>query len=788
MRHSRYIIVLVLSLLGLVSCSRDPNVVKQRNLERGNAYFDKGKYHEAIIMYKRALEKDLKFGPAYYKLGLAYLKQGQGSLAVQAFRRAMDSLKEDKPEYWDSLTKLTDIYLQAAAYKYDAATLKEVDVNLTKIKKHDPNSFDGVRMEADLDFLNALAQYRVGHKDEGKKLLEDAIALYHKADSAKPNDNGVQLQMARALQLDGQFAPAEQLYQGLIARIPANPNSYDELFRLEWAEGKKDAAEATLKLGFKNNPKNYAYLTKLAAFYYANNRRDDMIGVLQQIKSHAKDYPLAYQTVGDFYARLGDGDTAIKEYKDGILKDPQKKGVYRKSIIQVLMAQGKPGEAAEWNSQILKDDPNDADARSMEASFLMNKGDVSRALTELEAVVTRSPDNAVARFNLGRAHEAKGDYEQARQAYQKAIELQPNLMQARLALAQLQVRRGDFDAAYKGSEEILSIDRQNMQAKLIESAALMGQHKYGDSRAKLDELLKTNPNSPDANFQIGVLDLAENKYKEAGDQFKRTYQLNPANSRGLLGIVESEMALGKPDEALNILRGEAAKAPNRLEIQVAMGNTEVRSGHYDAALGYFNHVLSMLDKNDKRRADVYLRIGETYRRKGDSASAIAALQDARKIVPDNGAILSTLALVLDSAGRWPEARQVYDAVIKTDPSNGVSLNNMAFLMAEHGGGGDLDTALSMAQRAKILMPSVNEVSDTLGWIYLKKGLNEDAIDIFKDLVNKVPNQSTYRYHLAKAYFNKGDKGHAKEELDAAMKMNPVPYEKQQIQDLLQKVQ
>ncbi len=64
----------------------------------------------------------------------------------------------------------------------------------------------------------------------------------------------------------------------------------------------------------------------------------------------------------------------------------------------------------------------------------------------------------------------------------------------------------------------------------------------------------------------------------------------------------------------------------------------------------------------------------------------------------------------------------------------MALNNLAFLMAETGG--DLDDALTKAQRAKQLLPSLYEISDTLGWIYLKKNLADKAIDIFKDLVAK----------------------------------------------------
>ena len=101
----------------------------------------------------------------------------------------------------------------------------------------------------------------------------------------------------------------------------------------------------------------------------------------------------------------------------------------------------------------------------------------------------------------------------------------------------------------------------------------MGQKKFGDSRVMLDAMLKANPGSPDVLFQLGVVNLAENKFKEAEDAFRRAYQLNPANSRGLMGIVETNMAQNKPDEALKILQAESDKAPNRVDLLVAMGNT-----------------------------------------------------------------------------------------------------------------------------------------------------------------------------------------------------------------------
>jgi tetratricopeptide (TPR) repeat protein len=767
-------------LLGFTSCSRDPNVVKKRYYESGNKYFEKGRYKEASIQYRNALKRDRKYGPAYYKLALVDLKTGDVGGAVPALRNAVELIPPDQPEHWDSVVKLTEIYLAVA--KGEKQWMDEAEKLTNDLLKHDPNSFDVHRLLGDLNYARATAAYKTKRNEEGKQLLDAATAEYQKADSIKPDQQGVTMQLARAVAAKGDFVTAEQLYRRVIAKDKTYQNSYTELYRLYLFQNKPDLAEQVLKLAFQNNPKQYGFLTLLAMHYYGQRRRDDMVNVLNQIKSHSKEYEQAYLTVGDFYLRMGDGESAIREYKEGISKDPKKKLVYQKREIEVLMRQGKKAEAAEVNTQILKDVPDDNDARGLAATFMLDKGDIARALVELQAVVSQKPDNPVSRFQLGRAHATRGEFEQARQQFQKAIELRPDYVMARLALAQLQVGRGEYDAALKSAEAILAIDKGNLSANLIASAALMGQRKFAESRTMLDGMLKTNPGSPDVMFQLGVVNLAEKKFKDAEDSFRRAYQLNPANSRGLMGMVDTYVEQGKTDEALKMLETESAKAPNRLDLLLALGTTQVHAGQYDAGIQTFNRALGQLPAGSRQQGDIYMRIGETYRRKGDAGSAIQSLQKARESLPDNVNVLSTLALVLDGANRKPEAKQVYDATLKLDPNNGVVLNNLAFLLAESGG--DLDDALTKAQRAKQLLPNLTEVSDTLGWIYLKKNLSQDAIEIFRELVAKQPNHSTYRYHLGMAYSQLGDKSKALDQLREALKYSPSKDEKDKIEALI----
>jgi tetratricopeptide (TPR) repeat protein len=100
----------------------------------------------------------------------------------------------------------------------------------------------------------------------------------------------------------------------------------------------------------------------------------------------------------------------------------------------------------------------------------------------------------------------------------------------------------------------------------------------------------------------------------------------------------------------------------------------------------------------------------------------------------------------------------------------------------------LDQALTYAQRAKQVMPNLSEVSDTLGWIYLKKNMSDNALDVFQALVNQKPDNSTYRYHLGMAFAQKGDKPKALAALQQALRSRPSKDEENKIKGLIDTLQ
>src|SRR5271154_6698282 len=130
-------------LVLLVGCNRDPRVVSKKYVDSGNKYFDKGKFKEASILYRRALNKDMRNADAWYRLGLTNLKLRIPGEARRDFSRAM----EIDPANQDAVVKLGD--LDIVFYMLDPranrAALSDLKDLAQQLFKKNPKSFDGLR-------------------------------------------------------------------------------------------------------------------------------------------------------------------------------------------------------------------------------------------------------------------------------------------------------------------------------------------------------------------------------------------------------------------------------------------------------------------------------------------------------------------------------------------------------------------------------------------------------------------------------------------------------------------
>src|SRR6266567_6419996 len=137
-RASRgWIIVFLALLVAMTGCSRSPEAQKVRHLERGDKYFSKAQYREALIEYANVLQIDGTNARAIRQVAFAHYQLGE---IGQAFPYLVKSQQLD-PENPEIRLKLGSIYLVA---RQPAEARQQVAVILGK----DPKNFEALLLWA----------------------------------------------------------------------------------------------------------------------------------------------------------------------------------------------------------------------------------------------------------------------------------------------------------------------------------------------------------------------------------------------------------------------------------------------------------------------------------------------------------------------------------------------------------------------------------------------------------------------------------------------------------------
>jgi tetratricopeptide (TPR) repeat protein len=257
--------------------------------------------------------------------------------------------------------------------------------------------------------------------------------------------------------------------------------------------------------------------------------------------------------------------------------------------------------------------------------------------------------------------------------------------------------------------------------------------------------------------------------------------MTPSDIRGLYGIAEMAMVNNHPEQARALLEKELATTKDKQGIELALANVFVRTSDYSNAIKIYEPMIAANPDN----ADLNMRLGEVLLRAQKLDDSRKYFEKAKALAPKNVIPLLKLGSIYEMTGQRERLIPTYEAVLKIQPDNGLALNNVAYHLAETGG--DLDQALTYAQRAKQQLPTNNDVADTLGWIYIKKNLSDDAIKIFRDLLTKDSKRVEWRYHLAMALFQKGDKLEARKEANDALKSAPNEKMEKDIRALLSRI-
>jgi tetratricopeptide (TPR) repeat protein len=738
MPSSRALLAVAL-ILSTVACGKDPAIAKVEYLKSGDKYAAAGKLPEAIVEYRNAIQKDARYGEAHARLAEALSKTGEAQGAYQEYLRAADLLPAD-----------IDAQIKAGAMLLLAGQFEDARTRADKALGLDPRSVDAHLLRA-----RALA---------GLKDLDAALAQVNDAIKTDPERSLTYSDLAVLQLAQGNRERAEQAFKRAIDLAPKSPEVRVALANYYWMSGKADLAEPLLKEALAIAPGDISANRQLAYLYVSLNRGAEAEAPLKVVAEKSKD-PSARLLLAEYYRASGRQPLAL-QVLDELAADPAMFAVARARKGVILYASGRKREAYEAVEEVLKKDAKNSVAVLQKASFLLSDHDLDQALKLAQTAAATDPQSVGARLTVGRIQSARGEVDEAITAYKELIKLAPKFMPAQLELARLNLLANRPGDVLLFTATVLAKAPRNAEAMLLRAQALMMQGDFAAADEPIKLLAASFPASPLVQAQLGALYFQKGDLKAARAAYERALKGDSTNLEALAGLTSLDFSEKKGEDARARIEAVLTSHKDATPLLLLAARTYNTLGDHARAERTASRVLEL----DPSNLEAYLFLGELFASQNRLNEAIAKYEDVARQRPKLVAAPTQIGILLELSNRRQEAVKWYEQALRIDKQAAIAANNLAMIYVDTGG--NLDVALQLAQTAKSQLPEQHEINDTLGWIYVKKGLGSMAVTPLLQSVEKEPRNASYHYHLGMAYAASGDAVKARTFLQKALALDP----------------
>lgn len=742
----------VLAALCLAACGRTAN----QYIQRGNELYDAGHYEDATLNYRNAIQKRPTSGEAYYRMGLALLKQNKPVDAYQALSHAvgLDSKNMDAKIQLGGLA--LEFYERSPAHQ--AEFYNEAAKLADQLLAPGGNRVAGLRLKAALALND--------------KHPETAIQMLREAQQLEPNNPETAAELAAALLRNNQADEAEKTARLCVQQHPNFDGAYRILLALYASQQNWDQVETLLKLWSTNNPRESGPILRLAAFYYTRKRPEDGEKTLATLQNDRQRFPQADLLAGDFHAIVGEREKALADFERGESEDKTREQVYQERVANTLLALGRRDEAVKAADVILKTDANNVFARALKLQALEDIGgaqNLNAAAVLARGLARDVPRNANVQLLAGHALLKAGDLTGAASSLESAVRLNPRSLSAELDLARVELLRKNYPGVLAHANAALAIHPGDGQARLFHVMGLAGTQAFGAAQSEAEQLAHDTKDAPQVEMQLGIIALGQKNYAKAEQLFRKLYKEGagaPGDVQPLVGLVNTYEAEHMPDKALALMQQETEHATGSGRKEALLVATAEAAGKNDVALAE----LQKMAAQNPSSADVQARIGSLQQSRGNFPDALQAYERARQLAPGAKGVDALVANVEDQMGQTTAAIADYRKALQKSPQDAVVLNNLAFLLADSGR--DPNQALQLVNTALRKDPNLPQLHDTLAWVQLKRHNAAEALPILQALTEKYPGNNTFRYHYAAALMAGGDRAGAKIQAETALANKP----------------
>lgn len=687
----------------LAACNRSPEAVKARHLERGDRFYAKKAYREAVLEYLNVLRVEVDHPHAIRRVGFSLYETGEFAKSHVFLLKA----EQQNPDDVETRLKLARIYLAARR-------LKEARAEAAVVLAKEPTNLDAIVVHAGAantpeeiqESLQQLELMRAVHDRESR--FHMVLGLLH-------------LQR-------GDLLTAERSLTTAISLDPTLPEARLALAEFHMRRGDRAKAEEAFKAAADLAGPGSPARMRLAQFYTWMKKPDDAKRVLREATTTTPKFLPAWRMLAEI---------ALAEHD-------------------------YPGAEAAL-AGLLKQKSDDLDGQVLKARVHLAKRETNQAIQTLQKVVKVEPRLAAARYYLALAQVQTDNVQQARQEAQEAIKIAPGYADARVLLARLNIQAGTPRLAIEDLQKLVAANPRLAPAWRVLGSAHLAQRQPAKAVEAYRKLVALTPDDAGAHNLLGVALRAHGKPADAGRSFAKALELSPGLVEPLARLVTLDFAAKQSDAALARVRKQLVAHPDSAAHQNLLGRVHLARGERDQAEAAWLKALEL----DPSVGDAYLRLARLYAERGQHDEAIARLEKAVSVNPRDLRALLLAATVHQQRGDIARAREAYEKALVLRPRLAAAANNLAYLISTHGGDQDQERALELAQRAREIAPDDPQIADTLAWILHKRGVHQRALALLQESVQKVPESPEIQYHLGMVYLKVGDKARARRALELA---------------------
>jgi tetratricopeptide (TPR) repeat protein len=511
------------------------------------------------------------------------------------------------------------------------------------------------------DTAGAIQQYQAAvENDPHSAFLEvELAALYQRQGNVKQ----ALVHAERSIRLD----PKQQEAYFLLASLHVGLNQLDDAIR---------EYERILNL----DPENREAHLFLATLYAQQRRYPKAIRTIQDLLRLDPQLMVAHYYLGRIYLEINRLPEAKKEFLLVLTMEPRfTPAMY--DLGTTLEQEHQYYRALTMYRRILRTNPRNTRVWASIARLylVMNRfGDAQKAFRKIKSLERnnpsadlniglifleqRLPDDAIryfrpllshtryrerARFFIGMALEEKGNLKAAAREYQLVNQGSDNFLQARLRMAYVNFQMGKKPRARQIINELLVRDPKQEEVYLTNAYFYEEEGQWDRAIQALKAGLGKVERPQEIHFRLALLYEKQHERQKSIEQIKEVLKLDPYNpeAQNFLGYTYAESGVHL-DEAEKLIREALEAKPN--------------SGHIIDSLGWVLY------------------------KKGQYDKAVAELERAHRIMPDDATVAEHLGDAYSGQKRYRDALRIYRRALGLENANKPELhkkiNHLEILM------------------------------------------------------------------------------------------------------------